>query len=379
MQGNILFVDDDQKLLSGLQRILHNKKDEWQLLFANTVDQAHQFLAEKSIDVAVLDINMPRKNGFDLLGYIKQDLEDDRIEVIMLTGLKNKDLKRKALNLGATDLINKPISKQDLIARINSVLRTKKYSDDLVDKNKLLEDQLIQSQKMQIVGTLAAGVIHDLKNILSIIRGYPDIIKLRIEKDKPIDRQVDNIKKAVNRASRLTVQILELTRPHADCQKKCDLVEIVNESYNIVKPIFDKTIQFEINLPEIDAEIEANPTQISQVLLNLFINAEKAVSEKDGKIQVDLTKVHYDENSQYQAGDYYKLSMSDNGKGMDQKTIDNIFTPQYTTRASKGGYGLGLFIIRTIVERHDGLIDVESEPGQGTTFNILFNLNNRAD
>ena len=379
MQGTILFVDDDQKLLSGLKRILHNKNDEWQLLFANTVDQAHQFLAEKSIDVAVLDINMPRKNGFDLLGYIKQDLEDARIEVIMLTGLKNKDLKRKALNLGATDLINKPISKQDLIARINSVLRTKKYSDDLVDKNKLLEDQLIQSQKMQIVGTLAAGVIHDLKNILSIIRGYPDIIKLRIEKDKPIDRQVDNIKKAVNRASRLTVQILELTRPHADCQQKCDLVEIVNESYNIVKPIFDKTIQFEINMPEIDAEIEANPTQISQVLLNLFINAEKAVSEKDGKIQVDLTEVHYDDESQYPAGDYYKLSMTDNGRGMDQKTIDNIFTPQYTTRASKGGYGLGLFIIRTIVERHAGLIDVESEPGQGTTFNILFNRNNRAE
>lgn len=379
MQGTILFVDDDQKLLSGLKRILHNKNDEWQLLFANTVDQAHQFLAEKSIDVAVLDINMPRKNGFDLLGYIKQDLEDARIEVIMLTGLKNKDLKRKALNLGATDLINKPISKQDLIARINSVLRTKKYSDDLVDKNKLLEDQLIQSQKMQIVGTLAAGVIHDLKNILSIIRGYPDIIKLRIEKDKPIDRQVDNIKKAVNRASRLTVQILELTRPHADSQQKCDLVEIVNESYNIVKPIFDKTIQFEINMPEIDAAIEANPTQISQVLLNLFINAEKAVSEKDGKIQVDLTEVHYDDESQYPAGDYYKLSMTDNGKGMDQETIDNIFTPQYTTRASKGGYGLGLFIIRTIVERHAGLIDVESEPGQGTTFNILFNRNNRAE
>lgn len=372
MNGKILFVDDDDKLLSGLKRILHEKKEEWQMFFVNRAETAYQHLEQEDIDVAILDINMPEENGFELLTHIKTDLKSRGIEVIMLTGLKNKNLKRKALNMGATDLINKPVSKEDLIARIKSVLRTKKYRDNLEEKKSLLEDQLIQSQKMQIVGILAAGVIHDLKNILSIIRGYPDIIKLRLENDKPVERQINNIKKAVNRASQLTLQILDLTRRTNEPRQDCDLTEIVNEAFHIIKPIFPKTIKFDINIPEESAKINANSTQITQILLNLFINAKKAISEDDGRISIDLTTVNYESNQKYPEGKYYRLAVSDNGVGMDQETMDNIFTARYTTRSSSGGLGLGLFIIKTIVNRHNGFIEVESEPNQGTTFKVLF-------
>ena len=376
MKEKILFVDDDTKLLSGLKRILHSQSEQWDLYFADTIDQAYEILDSNKIDVAMLDINMPKKNGFELLGHIKEDLKKSGIEVIMLTGMRNKSLKRKALNHGATDLINKPISKEDLIARINSVLRTKKYRDDLIEKNQLLEDQLIQSQKMQIVGILAAGVIHDLKNILAIIRGYPDIIKLRIEKDKPVDRQIENIKKAVNRATRLTIQILDLTREDSDSQKFCNLAEIINEAFSIVKPIFSKTIDFNLDIPDIPAKIKANPTQITQVILNLLINAKKAIPEDGGEININLKEVTFSNSNKYPAGDYYQLAISDNGKGMDEETLENIFTPRYTTRSSKGGYGLGLFIIQTIVKKHGGFIDVQSELNQGSTFKILFNKEN---
>ncbi|MCF7886333.1 MAG: response regulator [Candidatus Marinimicrobia bacterium] len=371
MNGNIIFVDDDEKLLSGLKRMLYGKKDVWNMFFVKTTDQAYKMLADKAIDVAVLDINMPKKNGFELLGYIKNELESRGIEVVMLTGLKNKDLKRKALNLGATDLINKPVSKEDLIARINSVLRTKKYRDDLIEKKGLLEEQLIQSQKMQIVGILAAGVIHDLKNILSIIRGYPDIIKLRIEHDKPVDRQISNIKKAVNRASQLTLQILDLTRPDTDAKGICDLTDIIKESFSIVQPIFPKTTKFNLEIPDISAKVDANATQITQILLNLFINAKEAISEDNGKIDVKLDKVSYNHESDQDAGQYYQISVTDNGKGMDQETIEKIFKARYTTRKEDGGFGLGLFIINTLVKKHNGYIEVESEPHEGTTFNIL--------
>jgi len=374
MPKKILFIDDDEKLLAGLRRLLSSQRSVWDMQFANTVDRAYHIISQNIIDVVILDISMPKQNGFELLKYIKKDSESSGTEVIMLTGLKNKDLKRKALNLGATDLINKPISKEDLVARINSVLRTKNYRDSLVEKNRLLEDQLIQSQKMQIVGILAAGVIHDLKNILSIIRGYPDIIQIRIQKDKPVEKHLNKIKNAVDRAKQLTYQILELSRPHPETIENCNLTAIIKEASTIVQPILSKNINFSVEIPADKTYINANATQITQILLNLFINASQAIPSNNGggQINVALTTEKIRGNSEYPDGKYHKLIVADSGKGMDQETLDRIFIPQYTKKSKTGGFGLGLFIVQTVVKRHNGFIKVESKPNQGTTFKVLF-------
>ncbi len=374
MPKKILFIDDDERLLAGLRRLLSSQRSVWDMRFANTVDHAYEVISQNKIDVVILDISMPKQNGFELLKHIKKDSAYSGTEVIMLTGLKNKDLKRRALNLGATDLINKPISKEDLTARINSVLRTKSYRDSLVEKNRLLEDQLIQSQKMQIVGILAAGVIHDLKNILSIIRGYPDIIQLRIQKDKPVEKHLNKIKNAVDRAKQLTLQILELSRPDPDTVKTCNLAEIIKEASNIVQPILAKNIDFSIEIPSDKAYINANATQITQILLNLFINAHQAIpiNNGGGKINVALSTEKIMDHGKCPNGKYHKLTVADSGQGMDQETLNKIFIPRYTQKNKSGGFGLGLFIVQTVVKRHNGFIKVESKPNQGTTFKVLF-------
>ena len=138
-KDRILFVDDEEPLLRSLRRILRNKRDVWQLFFESSVDSALDFLARQEVDAIVSDIQMPIRDGFDLLRTIREDSRLSEIPVVILTGNGERGLKNQALNLGASDLLNKPIEAEDLVARITSVLRLKKAQDQLRHQNTNLE------------------------------------------------------------------------------------------------------------------------------------------------------------------------------------------------------------------------------------------------
>lgn len=141
--NNILFVDDEPVFIDSLKRLLR-KHTEWNLSFALTVDEALAITKEKQIDLIISDVHMPEKSGFDLLKILQSDQKNKEIPVIILTGNAERDLKRDALNLGATDLLNKPINYEDLVARISSVLKLKKYQDSIKNHNVLLEEKVAQ-------------------------------------------------------------------------------------------------------------------------------------------------------------------------------------------------------------------------------------------
>ncbi len=137
--NQLLFVDDEQRYLKGVERMLHRKRDEWRLFFAGGVDEAIKLLRVHPFDVVVTDVKMPEKSGFDLLAYLQRSKHTRTIPVIILTGDGDRDLKRKALESGATDLLNKPIDEEDLVARITSALRLKSYQDEVTRQNVTLE------------------------------------------------------------------------------------------------------------------------------------------------------------------------------------------------------------------------------------------------
>ena len=137
MLKKILFVDDEKAILDSLKRILHEKNQIWDMAFAINAAKALKLLEQSAYDVAVLDIKMPGENGFELLSKIKSNPRTKDVEVIVLTGQTEENLKREALDLGATDLINKPVQKEDLIARLNSVLRIKSYINTLKGHNRI--------------------------------------------------------------------------------------------------------------------------------------------------------------------------------------------------------------------------------------------------
>lgn len=135
----ILFVDDERSVLDGLRRLLRSQRKEWQMHFAGGVDEALQILTSQPVDAVVSDVNMPVRDGFDLLSSIRSQAAWDGLPVIILTGNGETGLKRKALDLGATDLLNKPVSQDDLLARLRSVLRIKAYEDRIKEQNQELE------------------------------------------------------------------------------------------------------------------------------------------------------------------------------------------------------------------------------------------------
>ena len=151
MKSQVLFVDDEPNFLSGIKRMLRDHRDEWELHFAGGVDEAVLMAKEREYDTIVSDVSMPLKNGLDLLAELKELGISTTTPVIILTGNAEADLKRTALDLGATDLLNKPVTKEDLVARLQSTLRLKSYRDELKNQNDILEVRVRQrTQDLEI-------------------------------------------------------------------------------------------------------------------------------------------------------------------------------------------------------------------------------------
>lgn len=142
MKKHILFIDDEPNFLNGIGRMLHQHRQEWEMHSAQSVDAALELIAKASFDAIVSDVSMPGKDGFELLRILHNSDTTKEIPVIILTGNKEHSLKRSALEMGATDLLNKPVHREDLLARLQSVLRLKSYQDDLKNQNELLEEKV---------------------------------------------------------------------------------------------------------------------------------------------------------------------------------------------------------------------------------------------
>ncbi|MEE9554544.1 MAG: ATP-binding protein, partial [candidate division Zixibacteria bacterium] len=306
---------------------------------------------------------------------IKADPVTKDIEVVMVTGMSDQDLKRKSLELDASDLLNKPIVCEDLVARLKSVLRMKSYRDELLAQNTRLEKQLIQSQKMEVIGTLAAGITHDLNNMLASIIGYSEISERMLGDDKKLAGHVSKIKNAGERARKLVRQILYLSKKHKTSNEICSLNSIIDECLELLSPSIPSYITIEWSKPKADHLIEAETTQIYQVVMNLCINAIHSMKD-EGLLRISLAENNTDTNSlsvpEIQPGQYIRLKVMDTGKGMGQDTLEHIFSPLFTTKSEEGGTGLGLSVVQYIVNKYGGHISVESVLGKGTTFYAYF-------
>lgn len=372
----ILFVDDHPKVLEALGRMLRDQKERWELRFTDSVYSALELIANEKYDAVVTDIKMPGRSGLELLAELKNGDQTRDIEVIVLTGLEDRRLKQQALELGAADLLNKPVEKEDLIARLNSALRQKSYRDDLLAQKILLEQQLMQSQKMEIIGLLAAGAAHDLNNILAIMVGYSDLVEQHLNAGPEVQKNLSKISAAGIRARKIVKQILEFSRAKEQKLARASACVVVGECLELFSSSLPKGIRIHWERPQEEYIIPVDSTQLFQVLMNLFINAAQAMESKgvlsvhldEGNCGLDNCEFTITENKQQMV----KLKVADTGKGMDKDTITHIFDPMFSTKRDRGGTGLGLNVVKRIVDNAGGRIVVESTPGEGTTFSLFF-------
>jgi two-component system, cell cycle sensor histidine kinase and response regulator CckA len=243
-----------------------------------------------------------------------------------------------------------------------------------ITEHKQLQEQFLQSQKMDAIGRLAGGVAHDFNNLLTAIIGYSQILLRSLAEDDPHRLELEEIEKAGSRAAALTSQLLAFSRKQVLQPRVLDLDEVIANMENMLRRLIGENIELKTSLESRAAFVKTDPGQIEQVIMNLVVNARDAMHQ-GGKLLIETKSVELDENYPHdhinvQPGPYVMLAVSDSGCGMDAETQAHMFDPFFTTKDQGKGTGLGLSTVYGIVKQSNGHIWVYSEPGEGTTFKI---------
>lgn len=246
-----------------------------------------------------------------------------------------------------------------------------------ITERRLLETKMHHAQKMEAIGTLAGGIAHDFNNILGAIMGHAELAELEA-RDLGVQRNLNEILIACRRAAELVGQILAFSRQQ-DRKRVCvQLDQVVAEALRLLKAVLPSSLELSIQLSPTAPTVLADPTQVHQIVVNLCTNAVHAL-EGRAKPRLSVSLESYEADHAFvrhhpgaHEGRYAVVTVADNGCGMDRATLERIFEPFFTTKAPGKGSGLGLSVVHGVVQRHDGVLTVDSLPGEGTTFRVYF-------
>lgn len=239
---------------------------------------------------------------------------------------------------------------------------------------KQLEAQLRQSQKMEAIGQLAGGVAHDFNNLLTVIEGYIDLLKSKLNGNSSVESYIKQMKKATERAVSLTRQLLTFSRRQVVQPKIIDVNKTIKELSKMLNRLIGEHIELITNFDPDLWRINVDPSQFEQIVLNLIVNARDAMPE-GGELTIETEQIKLDKNYQrfhpdVKPGDYVLIKVSDTGVGMSEEVQQRIFEPFFTTKEKGKGTGLGLATVYGIIKQNNGHITVQSELGKGTTFSV---------
>ncbi|HEX4347476.1 MAG TPA: PAS domain S-box protein [Vicinamibacterales bacterium] len=241
-----------------------------------------------------------------------------------------------------------------------------------VSERTSLREQLGQSQKMEAIGQLAGGVAHDFNNLLTTIQGYTDLLLTQIGPDKSIWNDLHEIQAASTRAALLTHQLLTFSRRQQFDLAPVDINDIVSRLSQMMRRLIPEDIELDVSCGEGRVHALADVSRVEQVLINLVVNARDAVKGPGGRITIRTTRTRIASDRLTGGGAHYVvLDVIDNGSGMDAATKERVFEPFFTTKRAGAGTGLGLAMVYGIVQQCGGHLEVESEPGVGSTFRVF--------
>ncbi len=383
--GNVtrrVHIARDITALKKAEAALRESEERYRLLFENANDAV--FISQDRV------IKFPNPKTLEMADCSEEELAkipfvnlihpEDRE---MVLGRHRSRLKGEAVHdTYSFRLVNR--SDKKLWVQINSVLiewegkpAVLNFLRDIT-REKLLETHLQQARKMEAIGTLAGGIAHDFNNILWAIIGYAEIaLYHELGEGDPARYSIEQVLKASYRAKELVQQILTFSRQSEHEIKPIRVSPIVKDVMKLLRASFPSTIQIRQDLAPDPGKVMADPVQIHQIMMNLCTNAAHAMREKGGVLEVALTQIDLGRKEilrypDLDAGSYLKIRVSDTGHGMDRLVMDRIFDPYFTTKEKEEGTGLGLAMVHGIVKGNGGAISVESNPGKGTDFTIVF-------
>jgi two-component system cell cycle sensor histidine kinase/response regulator CckA len=338
-----------------------------------TAEALRAALDTKSWDLVLSDYSLPSFSAPEALAIVQETHAE--LPFIIVSGTIGEDTAVTALKAGAADFLVKGRLAR-LLPAIERELREAALRSTRVRERQALEDQLRQSQKLEGIGRLAGGIAHDFNNLLTAIMGYTEMILDQIGADKPISRDLEEIRAASERAVGLTRQLLAFSRKQTLHLAPIDLNEVVSGMRDMLQRLIGEAVTISLRLTPALAPILADRTQLEQILMNLVVNARDAMPE-GGTIIVDTgwvdeTEVTAVTHETAASGNYARLRVVDTGAGMDAATQSRIFEPFFTTKPVGQGTGLGLSTVYGVMQQLGGHLGVTSQVGRGTTFTLYF-------
>lgn len=341
---------------------------------------AIKFLNPRAVEVA--GFSSEELMGKQFLGFIHPDdrqmvmdnyvkrMKGERVPSRYEFRLMSVNGKEKWVEIGAIriDWSGKP-------ATLNFLTDTTERRRLEKEKERLVS-QLLQAQKMEAIGTLAGGVAHDFNNLLSIISGYTALALEKMAESDPLHADLTQVGNAAAKAAGVVRQLLLFGRKHPILLQPVNLNNTVKSLVKMLERVIGENIAVQFDAGKDLWPLEGDEGTIEQVIMNLAVNARDAMPD-GGKLTIRTENAAVDQeycrqHSAARPGRFVRLSLSDSGTGMDEFIQEHIFEPFYTTKAVGKGTGLGLSVVLGIVQQHKGWIEVQSEPGKGTTFEVYF-------